>query len=142
MSLTSVLSYSNKEFKDFRIFLGESFPAPKFSSDQSIKAEPMTTNHALIGTAFDYLLRFNLKKKYKTKVYSNQWASESALRYFKDRYSDTIYDSDYSLDNLDGEELIKLSEERRRKNKVQNRQVSIKFKNCKKIYGQFLNSKL
>lgn len=139
MSLTSILGYRDKEFKDFRDFLKDLFVTPKFRSDESIKAEPLTTNHMLIGTAFDYLLRFNLERKYRTKVHTRQWVSENALRCFKDRDNGVIYNSS---DELDGDDLIKLFEDRRKKDKEQNKRVLAKFKNCKKIYQQFINSKL
>lgn len=63
MSVTSILNYSNKQFKDFRTLLEELFPIPKFESGANIKVEPVTKNYGLIGTAFDYLLRFSLEKK-------------------------------------------------------------------------------
>ena len=141
MSLTYILSYNNKDFKEFRDLLTAQFPTPKFKSTEIIKAAPGTTNYMLIGKAFDYLLRFNLEKKYKSKVYSGTWVSEKALRYFKDKENE-IYGSTDFLEKFGYDETVKWFEERKEKNKIQNAKVFEEFENCKKTYNHFINSKL
>lgn len=45
---------------------------------------PKTTNYPLVGTAFDYLLRF-LIKAYNPKAITNQWRAEKSLDILKGR---------------------------------------------------------
>src|SRR5882672_2426353 len=136
MSLTSILNYGNKDFKGLRDLLKNLFPSPRFRSDESIKAEPRTTNYMLIGTAFDYLLRFNLEKKYKRKVYGRNWVSENALKYFK---GDSVWSSDSDEDyGSDYDTVMKWFEEK----KARNKKVIRKFNECKKTYKAFIDGKL
>ena len=84
MSLTSILNYSNKSFKDLRELLTSNFHTPKFRKSEPRIAEPISSNPTLIGTAFDYLLRFHLEKHYQNNVYGRKWVAESAIdKYFK-----------------------------------------------------------
>ena len=73
MSLTSVL----KE-KEMREKFKEHFPAPKIRLDSPIRAPPLTKRYSLIGTAFDYLLRFHVKRKFNRAV-SRSWIAEHAV---------------------------------------------------------------
>jgi hypothetical protein len=58
MSLTSFIS--QPEIRDgFRAALTKQ---PPFKPDKPMLAPPLTTNYALVGTAFDYLLRFYLER--------------------------------------------------------------------------------
>lgn len=58
MSLTSFIS--QPEIRDgFRAALTKQ---PPFKPDKAMLAPPLTTNYALVGTAFDYLLRFYLER--------------------------------------------------------------------------------
>lgn len=142
MSLTSILNYNNKAFKDFRDLLSDLFPKPRFQSRNQIKAEPNTTNYPLIGKAFDYLLRFNLERKYKGKVFSSQWVAESALSRFDDKFSGVIKSSEDIFECLDGDEVIRFFEEKRKSDKLFNQQVNDKFKKCKNSYTLFINFEL
>ena len=130
MSLTSILNYNDKDFKDFRDLLSSSFIAPKFKIDERIKAEPRTTNYMLVGKAFDYLLRFNLERRYKVMVHSRQWVSESALRYFKDSDNRSLL-----LGKSRDEYLIKLVDDMWVRKKEKNKKVLEKFNECKRIYA-------
>lgn len=142
MSLTSILSYNNKDFKKFRDLLSESFPAPKVKFDQELKAPPGTTSYMLIGKAFDYLLRFQLEKTYEKKVFSRQWVSETALKYFNDRDNGIIETKGGYFDKLKDDEILKLFEGKRERDKIRNEKVKLRFNECRGIYNQFISSEL
>jgi len=73
MSLKSFLK--DKEVKKkFR----DTFPKPRSPIKKIILAPPITKNHPLIGTAFDYLLRFYLKRL-NPKSIDGRWVAESAF---------------------------------------------------------------
>lgn len=63
MSLTSFIKAS----KDYRDLIRDNFIKPKFNAGPLI-AEPKTQNYGLVGTAFDYLLRFKIERKNKCKA--------------------------------------------------------------------------
>jgi hypothetical protein len=66
MSLTSILSDKcNKELRDK---LKIEFLRPVFSLKTEIKALPLTNNYGIVGTAFDYLMRFHLQYYNKTHL--------------------------------------------------------------------------
>ncbi|MBS1979420.1 MAG: hypothetical protein JST46_18765 [Bacteroidetes bacterium] len=142
MSLTSILSYNNKDFKGFRELLTESFPAPRIKFHQEIKVAPATTNYMLIGKAFDYLLRFHLEKEYGKKVSARKWVAESALTYFNDRNNGLIHSRGDELSDLTYDELRKLFDDKEERDKLRNQKVKEKFVECQKIHQQFIESKL
>lgn len=74
MSLTSFL----KDADEVRIVLDQTFDKPEFEISKERRAEPRTTNYALIGTAFDYVLRFWLEKQYTTTE-SKPWVAHQGL---------------------------------------------------------------
>lgn len=59
MSLTSILSDRNNQ--ELRDKFKTEFLTPSFKLKAELKAPPLTTNYGIIGTAFDYLLRFYLQ---------------------------------------------------------------------------------
>lgn len=70
MSLTSFLK--NKDVKErFR----QEFSKPKFSQNKEILAPPITKRYALMGTAFDYLMRFYLERLNPSAT-SKTWVAE------------------------------------------------------------------
>jgi len=74
MSLTSFI----KE-PDVRKKFAETFPLPKIELKAEIKAPPITKNYSLVGTAFDYLLRFYIKQN-NPKAIAKEWIAEIALQ--------------------------------------------------------------
>jgi len=74
MSLTSFL----KDDGELRILLDQTFPKPALDIDPERQADPQTTNYALIGTAFDYLLRFTLERAYPG-VDSRPWIAHQGF---------------------------------------------------------------
>lgn len=75
MSLTSFIK---------RPIISGSFKAaikkPTFKLDKPMLAPPLTKNYALVGTAFDYLLRFYLKRANPNAV-TNGWVAEEGVFY-------------------------------------------------------------
>jgi len=73
MSLTSFLKIKDVEeaFKQFKM--------PPFKIQAELLAPPLTNHYALVGTAFDYLLRFYIKC-INPNVIEKEWVSEVALR--------------------------------------------------------------
>jgi len=76
MSLTSFLA--NKDVKER--FLQE-FPKPKFDLEKEILAPPLINHWGLVGTAFDYLMRFYLKRL-NPKATEKEWVAEIAAKIF------------------------------------------------------------
>jgi hypothetical protein len=74
MSLTSFL----KNDGELRILIDETFEKPQLSIEAPRLAEPQTANYALIGTAFDYVLRFRLERYYDG-VESRPWVAHQGL---------------------------------------------------------------
>lgn len=80
MSLTSILS--DKAICDK---LRENFDIPNFYVKCEIKAPPLTKNYSLIGTAFDYLLRFYVDYHNKhSGENSRSWVSDTAVKILMD----------------------------------------------------------
>jgi len=74
MSLTSFI---NK--KEIRQRFVEVFPLPKINYDAELKAPPLTKNYSLVGTAFDYLLRFYIERN-NSNAKTTEWVAKNALR--------------------------------------------------------------
>ncbi|WP_028843990.1 hypothetical protein [Pseudothermotoga elfii] len=75
MSLTSFLKN-----KDVKSAFERAFKKPQFDLQAELLAPPLTNNYSLVGTAFDYLLRFYIKRLNPDAV-EHRWISESALGY-------------------------------------------------------------
>ena len=73
MSLTSFLK--NKDVKD--AFKRE-FKKPRLKLQGELLAPPLTNHYGLVGTAFDYLLRFYIKRINPNAI-EQHWVSEASL---------------------------------------------------------------
>ena len=73
MSLTSFI-----KTPEVREKFAQEFPMPAFNLKSKILCPPRTENYSLIGTAFDYLLRFYLKYNNPSAV-TNGWVAELAV---------------------------------------------------------------
>jgi hypothetical protein len=71
MSLTSLISN-----KDVKARFAQDFPMPKFNKDSKLLAPPLTNRYSLMGTAFDYLMRFYLKRL-NPKAITTYWVAEA-----------------------------------------------------------------
>jgi len=75
MSLTSFLR--NKDVKErFR----QEFQKPRFSAKKDLLAPPLTKRYSLVGTAFDYLLRFYLQHLNPEAV-ATRWVAELSINH-------------------------------------------------------------
>lgn len=72
MSLTSFITE-----KDVKAKLCEIFPSPPIRLEQRSVIEPLTNHYTLVGTAFDYLLRFSLQRLHVHAVVK-PWIAELA----------------------------------------------------------------
>lgn len=73
MSLTSLVRYKTP----VRERMALDFPRPKLSLQAKLQVPSLATNRPMIGTAFDYLLRFHLQRNHNFSV-SFPWVAESA----------------------------------------------------------------
>lgn len=122
MSLSSFL----KNNKDVRERFKEEFKKPRFSVSRELLAPPQSRRYMLVGTAFDYLLRFYVKFLNPTTI-SRQWVAESAIASpLSPLLKNVVLDAEsgeisYTETNL-------------------TRRVKEIIENAKNQYGDFLNS--
>lgn len=95
MSLTSFLKNNEK----VRILLDQTFKKPEVSLDVERLAEPQTSNYALIGTAFDYVLRFWLEHEYDG-IESKPWVAHTGLTLAQSLQMDSETEDDVSFDEV------------------------------------------
>jgi hypothetical protein len=72
MSLTALL-----DLKDVKAKFRETFTIPKVAAPSVLAAPAMTKNYSLVGTAFDYLLRFCLQRRYLFAI-AKEWIASVA----------------------------------------------------------------
>lgn len=128
MSLTSILS--DKKYQILRDKLKIDFSRPDFELKTSIKAPPLTTNYAIVGTAFDYLFRFFLEKINKDKIEHREvWVADNAFSVLKGILSSskakTIYVGVKQDKNFKTKELLKL--------------IIDQYKQSKENYHKYIN---
>jgi len=73
MSLTSFL-----ELPDVREKFRQEFEKPRLARDRQLLAPPLSKRYSLVGTAFDYLLRFYLQRL-NPKAIQRRWVAEAGL---------------------------------------------------------------
>ncbi len=129
MSLTTILSYGEKDYKAFRTFLSDNFPKPRVTFTEPLLCPNVSTRPALIGTAFDYLLRFHLQKLYKPKVRSTPWVADHAINgYFSSpgiQFQSYGYGDDLTKKDISILHSIK-------------KKAKTKYAWCKDVYSYFL----
>jgi hypothetical protein len=81
MSLTTFLAKS-----DVREKFNNEFEKPKFQVKKEIVAPPLTKRYSLVGTAFDYLLRFHIEYWNPQSIKKGYWVAESALPLLSGEY--------------------------------------------------------
>jgi hypothetical protein len=91
MSLSSLLNQ-----KDVRAKFRQEFPKPKMSNNRELLAPPLTTNYFLIGTAFDYLMRFQLKAR-NPQAIEQYWVAEDSVRLLKEKRLIRLYEQGYLI---------------------------------------------
>lgn len=73
MSLTSFL-----QNKDIRAKFSQEFTKPRFNLKKEILAPPVTKHYGLVGTAFDYLMRFYIEHL-NPEAITSTWVAEHAV---------------------------------------------------------------
>jgi len=79
MSLIKLLK--NKDVKEK---FAKEFPMPRFNLVGELIAQPKTNHYSLVGTAFDYLMRFYLKK-INPSATTQEWVAESVVDLVDDK---------------------------------------------------------
>jgi hypothetical protein len=80
MSLTRFITDPNHH--ELREQFKKSFPRPAFVLNDPLLAPPLTNNYAIVGAAFDYLLRFWMEHHYGTKIIKkDRWVAEASFNY-------------------------------------------------------------
>lgn len=64
--------------KDVRAKFSEEFSKPKFSVKKESLAPPITKHYSIVGTAFDYLMRFYIERL-NPKAITREWVAESSV---------------------------------------------------------------
>ena len=111
MSLTSFIK--NKDVKEKFV---QEFPMPKFQLVGELKAPPKTKHYSLVGTAFDYLMRFYLKRINPLAV-TQEWVAELSILFVANkktrkkineilRYAKRIYENYLKKEKMN-EDVIK-----------------------------------
>jgi hypothetical protein len=104
MSLTSLINQP-----DVRAKLKQEFPKPKFTSKQQLLAPALTKNYGLVGTAFDYLLRFYVKQM-NPQAIERSWVAENSVRLLKQSGSHRLYEQGYLISTQAREEYARFLE--------------------------------
>jgi hypothetical protein len=73
MSLTSFI-----KTKNVRERFAREFQKPRLVGNREMLAPPLTKNYSMVGTAFDYLLRFYLKRL-NPKAHTQNWVAEEGV---------------------------------------------------------------
>jgi hypothetical protein len=77
MSLTSFV-----ETKKVRERFAQEFQKPRLLGNREMLAPPLTKNYSMVGTAFDYLLRFYLKRL-NPGARTQDWIAEIGVKYLE-----------------------------------------------------------
>ncbi|MFM7022959.1 MAG: hypothetical protein ACKOXB_08265 [Flavobacteriales bacterium] len=86
MSLSSILRKENNR-KNVKTWFRQNFPLPKINSEKSILIKSKYYSPSLIGTAFDYLMRFEIKRINKN-TFENQWNADVVIEALKKKLTD------------------------------------------------------
>ncbi len=91
MSLSSFLNQP-----DVRARFKQEFSKPNMMKNKALLAPPLTENYGLVGTAFDYLMRFHLKTL-NPQAFEREWAAESTVDLLKERGANRLYNSAFVI---------------------------------------------
>lgn len=97
MSLTDFISN-----QDVRDRLDRDLPNQGDRAQQDIKAQWQTNNYPLVGTAFDYLARFWLRKNVDT-VHTRPWIAETSLELAEEHFPEVVDDVRDAIDQAKDE---------------------------------------
>ena len=91
MSLSSFLQRS-----DVRTKFKQEFPKPELGQNREILAPLVSKNPRLIGTAFDYLMRFHAKYV-NPQAIEQEWIAEKSLRILRQPGFKRLYEQGYLI---------------------------------------------
>lgn len=91
MSLTSFV-----ERKEIREMIREEFTNPRFAATKKLLAPPQTKRYSLVGTAFDYLLRFHIQRINKNAI-ERTWTATEGLSKLASRDCCDLTDADIGV---------------------------------------------
>ena len=95
MSLSSFL-----EKPDVRERFRQEFKKPRLAADRELLASPLSERYSLVGTAFDYLLRFYIQRLNPDAI-SRSWVAEAGLRNLREHVKNKpAYDYDLDTGKL------------------------------------------
>lgn len=103
MSLTSILK--KKEYLEIRTKIEEFFPKPPLNLYGELLAPPLTKNYGGVGTAFDYLLRFYLKRKNRNAV-ADRLGAVKAFYTIQHHAKDNARQFYFKGNNIDSQQFI------------------------------------
>ncbi len=79
---------------DVRDRFNQTFTKPKLTQTPPLLAPPLTKNYALVGRAFDYLLRFQIKALNPHAI-ERGWVAQNALHFLQTNSMMRLYDQAY-----------------------------------------------
>ncbi|MFP4411097.1 hypothetical protein [Coleofasciculus sp.] len=91
MSLTSFVQKA-----DVKARLRQEFPKPTIPRRKDPPAPPLTQNYGIVGTAFDYLLRFYLQRLNPHAI-SRPWVAKDSLPRLRQQGGQRLYDQGYLI---------------------------------------------
>lgn len=74
MSLTTLLNRP-----DVKKWMRDRFPFKATKTARPLAARPLTDHYTLVGTAFDYIMRWRLERDNPDRVHSDKWIAERGL---------------------------------------------------------------
>ena len=134
MSLTTILK--NPIYR--KMFM-DRFPKPKCDFSNEMLASPQTKNYAIIGTAFDYILRFYIEKT-NPNVKTTSWIAEQSLTTLQLNSGDYIHKyKDGKMTIIENNSVIPDHESSEFYRKIY-QECKPKYDQVKKDYETYLNS--
>lgn len=141
MSLTSIFSTDSA----VKAKLSELFPKPKWKMNKELAAPPLTKNYSLIGTAFDYLLRFHVHHFNRSKIsHLEKWVANTSHKKLLDYIESKALLTTHLGAGMNGEkayevtELKKLLKDQFEKTKLQHQKFIESGKISKSLAKQAL----
>lgn len=86
MSLTQII-----KMEEVKEFLDKNFIFPKIKVQAKLLAPPLTKNYALVGTAFDYLIRFYVQRLNENTCSEGKWICEISIEKLEDMWRKGIF---------------------------------------------------
>jgi len=83
MSVTTAIGYP-----EVKQWLTQHYPAPRIQLSKVLAPSINVSNNAMIGTAFDYLVRFTIERM-NNEILSSRWIADIAIGYLAGEYGPT-----------------------------------------------------